>query len=424
MKRIAIAAALSAALLPASARAQDASIVEGPGVLVGEGSVLHPIIGADVGMISNVFFEDQAPVTSSILRIHGELDFASAGSARTKDEGEAENPAAPQKLQFRAGLKARYDEYLSGGEAARAQRNLGLDANVHLRAFPEGKVTFRLDDRFIRDTRPLNQENTGNLNRLVNDFAIGVDFQPGERAIKAGLGYRNRLDIFESSESRFADRIQHQLEARAEWKWLPITKFLFDASYGFFSQLGGETLNGTAFKQSSNPLRAKFGVATALTEMTTLRASAGWAWSPYAAGQGFNAPTFGAEFGYRYSPMGRVAVSYSYDFVDSINSNFYRDHALLARIDQQVRMIVVEGRGGLRLRGYRGVPMALGAANRDDFIVEAQLGARYHFRDWLAATADYLLQVDQTDFRTTFAGQPDDPSYTRHEVTAGVRAAF
>jgi hypothetical protein len=50
---------------------------------------------------------------------------------------------------------------------------------------------------------------------------------------------------------------------------------------------------------------------------------------------------------------------------------------------------------------------------------------RYNFRGWLAATLDYNLQSDQTDFRYTVGRFPNlDPSYVRHELMLGVRAAY
>jgi hypothetical protein len=51
---------------------------------------------------------------------------------------------------------------------------------------------------------------------------------------------------------------------------------------------------------------------------------------------------------------------------------------------------------------------------------------RYNFRDWIAATLNYQLQAVQTDFR--YDPSPSimnlDPSYVRHELLVGVRAAY
>jgi hypothetical protein len=173
---------------------------------------------------------------------------------------------------------------------------------------------------------------------------------------------------------------------------------------------------------SSNPLRVRLGAATNLIPRITLRSYVGYGRGFYSAGEDFNNVLFGAEFGYRYTPFGRFTVSYSYDFHDSINANFYRDHAILGKLDQQLGLFLIGAKLGLRLRGYRGVPMSIGGTTvRDDVIVQAGADAAYMYRDWLAFTADFNLLMDETDFRSV---DGDDPSFTRTELTAGVRAAF
>ncbi|HSN25127.1 MAG TPA: hypothetical protein VLT45_02545, partial [Kofleriaceae bacterium] len=50
---------LSIAQFNPEAAVAPSSIVEGPGVKVGEGTVLHPVFGAETGVISNVFYTNQ-----------------------------------------------------------------------------------------------------------------------------------------------------------------------------------------------------------------------------------------------------------------------------------------------------------------------------------------------------------------------------
>ena len=62
---------------------------------------------------------------------------------------------------------------------------------------------------------------------------------------------------------------------------------------------------------------------------------------------------------------------------------------------------------------------------RDDTILGATLGVRYGFRDWIVGTLDYHLQDVQTDFRyDAGGGMIINPSYVRHELLLGVRAAY
>jgi len=85
----------------------------------------------------------------------------------------------------------------------------------------------------------------------------------------------------------------------------------------------------------------------------------------------------------------------------------------------------VFARPELRFRRYEGtVVMGTTGSTRDDVIFGATIGMRYSFRDWIAATLDYQLQDIQTDFRYTTDGAQVDPSYIRHELLLGVRAAY
>jgi hypothetical protein len=80
----------------------------------------------------------------------------------------------------------------------------------------------------------------------------------------------------------------------------------------------------------------------------------------------------------------------------------------------------------IRFREYEGtLVMGTTGNTRDDLLFGAVVGMRYSFRDWIAATLDYQLTIDQTDFRySPGAGLMDDPSYVRHELLLGVRAAY
>jgi hypothetical protein len=147
----------------------------------------------------------------------------------------------------------------------------------------------------------------------------------------------------------------------------------------------------------------------------------------YSAGANFNSFLALAEVGYRYSPLGRVVAKYTHDFSDSINANYFSDHALTASIDQQLGPIVMHASVGGRLRAYRGISPVLGPdPSRDDVIIEVLVRGRYFLRERLALTAQYQLLVDQTDYRYQPEGSagPDDPGFVRHEALLGALAAF
>jgi hypothetical protein len=72
---------LTAALLltaSTTASAQDV-LVEGPGVKVGEATVLHPRVGVEAGLISNVFYEEVSEKLAPVLRLLAGLDITPSG---------------------------------------------------------------------------------------------------------------------------------------------------------------------------------------------------------------------------------------------------------------------------------------------------------------------------------------------------------
>src|SRR4051812_23563370 len=57
-------------------------MVEGRGVKIGEGTTLHPIFGAETGVISNVFYEDTGTNAAGVLRLLGQVGVGSLSGLR------------------------------------------------------------------------------------------------------------------------------------------------------------------------------------------------------------------------------------------------------------------------------------------------------------------------------------------------------
>ncbi len=406
---------------------QSTSMVENKGHPVGESTVLVPVAAFDMGFDSNVYYSDTNAVAAALMRVTATFELMSQSHSDSQLGVAAPDPGTPstgegQTVDFKAGLSLAGTQYLDQNPNVRRQSNLGITAHADVVAFPHAKTTFFASDNFVRDTRPQDFLD-GSLDRDINYLKLGFRHKPGTGAIRLGLRYENRLDLFESSGVPFADRIQHSLAAKAEWQFLPITKFYLEAKGGLYSQLGGNA--STAPKASSVPVRLRLGGASAITENTTVRTHVGFGKGFYASGPDFMNVLFGAEFGWRYSPVGRFTVGYRYDFFDAVNANFYRDHSVVVKVDQQLGRIVLGASVNARLRGYRGVPMQLGdSTSRDDVILTASLRGNYMIRDWLAAVALASLVTDQTDYRYNTADGLITPSYSRFEATLGVRAAY
>lgn len=418
--KILISAILAALGTSSVAQAQDA-VVEGPGYQVTEGTVLHPSVGMETGVISNVFYTEADPVVSPVLRLLAKFAFASRPEVRLENEGAEAKPSAPG-LDFRAGVNFQYNEFLTSNTATQAQRDVAIGANLHLGILPKGTVAFLIDDHFARTTRPTNFESSQGLDRDVNKLTAQIKYQPSGRSISAKLRYENKIDVFESSSSSFANRMMNTGGLRIDWQFLPITRFYLDGSYGLISGLGDEA---SSYKVNSTPLRLQAGSDTAITENTTIRTRAGYGFGFYSGGADFSGVLFALEFGYRYSPLGRVTIEYTRDFQDSINANYYAEHLVRFGVDQQIDKVTIGLAAAAHLRGYYSVNARVGGADtRDDLIVRTELSAAYVIRDWLALTGHVGTGIVQTDYRSMVSGVVDDPSFTRHEAMAGLSAAF
>jgi hypothetical protein len=424
---IALLGAVFLGLSAGPARAQDGpvgEVVEGAGIKVSEGTVIHPVLGVETGFISNVFYEESSPKFSGLLRIIGELAMGSLPEERM---GPA--PEEPVRVRnygdfaFRAELRARYEEYLSPEVDVRAQRDVALGALAQGIVFPRRTWQFGFTEEFRRETRPVNFESSEDTDRDINQVTLTLRFKPQGRRLSSELRYANIVDYFESDRQQFANRLMHKVGLNVGWQWLPMTRIFGDASLGFFGGFGS-----TSTRPSSMPLRIVAGVATALTVKTQVRGQIGFGKGFYETGPDFTNVTGQLQLGYRYSPHARLAAFYEYDFHDSINANFYRDHGTGLKIEQQIERFSFSAGGELRFRTYRGVIMEASGTtpDRSDLIVDIPLTAAYNFRNWIAATLEYRFTTDQTDFRyiPEMGGPPDDPSFTRHILMAGVRAAY
>ena len=90
------------------------SVVEGAGVKVGEGTVLHPIFGVETGFVSNVFYADTNVQPAGILRLLAQIGTGSLSKERLTPAGASDESANDEEvntgsLTYRADLRASYD---------------------------------------------------------------------------------------------------------------------------------------------------------------------------------------------------------------------------------------------------------------------------------------------------------------------------
>lgn len=406
--------------------------IEGYGYSLTPGVVTHPSIGVLGGFNDNVFYasgnaEKQA---AAVLRVVGGL-FVATDKVHAVGDGEGNAvETTPRAYEFRGGIEGSFTQYV-GNDTTTNQHNLALSAAANLVVFPAGDFAFLVADRFIRDIRPPNFEDNSSQNRDDNVLSLGLRYQPYGHDISATLHYDNWIGVFEGGLiSTFANRMNQTIGLRGEWQWRPFTKFLADVSYGFYGPLGTSTLAGAPYKTGSSPLRAVVGASTLITVNTSIKAHVGYAQAGYGVGEGYMAPVGGLEVGYRWSDNGRIVALYDYDHFDSFNANFYSDHTVAVRAVQQIKSTVLDIGPEIRLRSFGGIPKALGAPDRTDFVAGLRARFQWVFNEKFSLSAEYHLAIVQTDYRSnvfTASGAAmgtDNPSFVQDEFMLGFRAAF
>jgi hypothetical protein len=397
-------------------------MVEGRGVKIGEGTTLHPVIGMETGVLSNVFREDTNTKTAGMLRVLGQVGVGSLSGLRLVPAEVTPTDQPNERkgsFEYRAELRIAYDFLLSGNDAVTSAGGLGLGATLRGLSNPTGPWSFGFNDGFTRYIRAANFETDADNNRDINTLTLNLLYHPQGRSLANNLYYVNTIDIFEDSTQNFPDRQIHRFGTRPMWRWLPETVVFADLSWGYTGALGS-----SSDKSSSLPLQTIAGVATLLTAKTTFNVQAGYVNGFYSTGPSYSSVTVGTQLGYRYSPLGRVAVAYDLLYSDSVNANFYRDHVGRLNVQQMFAPFVMMVQPEVHFRRYEGIMIAGAPTTRDDVIISVIGGVHYHFRNSLAATLDYHFSMVSTDYRYMADGVVDDPSFARHELLAGVRWAL
>ena len=409
------------------------AIVEGAGVKVGEGTVLHPSVGVEGGFTSNVFYTDQNAQASALLRILGEVGTGSLPPQRMggteQEESTLGAPAVEDygDFQYHADLRASYDFYPSTVSDVSEQGGLGLGALFRGIINPHKPLQVAIFENYQRLIRPENFESPGNVNRDINTFKLQGMYAPYGRSLSGILRYQMTLDLFEADRQQFADRFQNTFGFRLNWQWLPQTRLYFDISEGVYTGIGSSSQ-----KVSSYPLVALVGIQTLLTPNVTLVGRLGYTNGFYSTGPSYSAVVGGAQLGYRFTPVSRITLLYNYLHNDSINANYYRDHDTRLTLEHEFRPFDLFITAGLIFREYTGLVSTMppvvytGMGVRDDTLGLVNAELTYNFRDWLAAAVTYQLMVDSTDYTyvTMVGGPVINPGYVQHTVFLGVRAAY
>ena len=419
----------------------DRSRREGPGFRVGN-LELHPGLGIEGGYDSNVFYEDQDPRSSFLLRLTGHIDVSTLNQQR-REEGEAEDSPneSARKLDFRAGLAASYYHFF----VDEARDNVSLDAYANATINPEGRFSVYLHDEFSRTVRPFidrpSREVSGSevptYARDRNVVGAELRLQSNGGVLKGALGYDYTLDYFEDDLFNYVNSHMHTMRLNLAWRFLPQTSLISMTEVNR-QQYYQEDDEPSSALDDHWRVSSKIGVNGALTRTVGFTALVGYAAGFYDIADEFDNVIVSAALSWRPRPSMKYSVGYDRNFTQSFIGNYAkRDHIYVAG---QVML------GGSFLLGIdlslafveTGIAYAADGvtlldssnAERNDIFVTASLYGEYRFTNWLALTASVGYYGDFTDFEydappTSGSAFPDPGGgYKKFEAWLGLRAFY
>jgi len=435
--RIPLLAALAVATLPLKASAQawvsNSDLSEGVGIRAGN-LEFHPSVGGEFGYDSNYFRSSDSDREGTVdvfrLRITPSFTVSTLGEVRR-------NALTPPTFHFSAGAYAAYNEFFAADSAnsdVSAQRNVAIGADAKLDVFPVGKVGFDLGGAYVRAI-----EADGNIDDLADEGFnrqtvrgdAGLTWRPGGGLFEWRAGYRVTYNFFEDEAFDSLGNLQHEINTRGRWRFLPKSALLYDAAYTFVRYSDDRTQ-----QTDGDAVRARVGYHGLVTYHLSLLGMLGWASSFYETREGaieprqydslianaevrwFLQPRPNLEQAQAVSGLSSVAVGYARSFQNSYYGSFYqRDRGYLQFSMFLLGAVAAGLEFGVSRVAYPDVIVGgVDQPSFDQVRLDGRLFGEYRFTDTLAANA--TVQYDQVSSEPV---NNEDLDYERWQAFIGLR---
>jgi hypothetical protein len=431
---LALALAVSVAPLKASAQAWvgNPNFSEGVGIRAGN-LELHPSVGAEFGYDSNFFraADSEDPVKVLKLRVTPSLTLSTLGDKR--------RGGPPTDVIFTAGAHASYFELFpldSDKEDASKRRNVSMGADAKVDIFSRRKIGFDLLAAYVRmiegEGRTEDLAGEG-FNRDTLRGGGGVTWRPGGGNFEWRGGYMATYNFFENDAYDSLANLQHEVNTRGRWRFLPRSALLFDTAYTFIRYTHDDTkqTNGDA-------LRSRVGFHGLVTYHLALLGMLGWATSFYenrtagiqarqydsvvanAEARWFIQPRPDLEQATITSGLSSLALGYNRSFTNSYLGSFYQSDRGYLNFDMFLLGAVAAGlQFGVSHVGFPEVVSEEGVRVSDSFSqwrIDARAFGEYRFTDTLAT--NLTVMYDQVNSPRVSG---EELKYDRWQAYLGVR---
>ena len=379
-------------------------MANGPfGLKLGEGSLLHASLAADIGYDSNVFYT-QTPISATVAHVTPAVDVSNA----------SRDGSAPDAVYYDLGANLVYREYLSGGDAVRSQRAFNPTVMGLLRFSSRQTLSLSLSEAFARAQDPPYAVNSPAIVHDRNTAALQLKLAPGGGRIQAIVRYTNAIDVYETDLYKSGNNMYNEGLLDLSWRWLPKTAFYVQVAQGEVTYLQSNT-----GRFASYPFRAIAGLRGLLTAKLALNLGAGYTNGFYASGaatsSGFGDVVLLGELNYSISMISQAGLGYKHEFQNSpLVGDFYDLDTVYGSLRDLVGgRVVLSAYARFENRRYHGAQFT--TQGRTDNVVTAGLTADYMIQRVFYLGVGYTLTYVSTNNQSSNGGGVD---FTKHVVVA------
>jgi hypothetical protein len=437
---------------------QDRRYGEGIGIRSGNFE-FHPGIAAEFGYDSNYFQRSgtgpnpglDAPVEEAWrLRITPSLTFSTLSERRLGSQAVGQ----AQDFRMSARLFASYNE-LFGSDAVSDQRHVDAGVGARVDISPQRQFGGDIYGDFLRQGEPSNLADTAAaFDRGTVRGGAGISWRPGGGLFDWRVGYEAAYNYFEDDPPGPADftqldNLQHTINTRGRWRFLPRSALLYDARYTLVRYV-----NGGAPQPDGDVVEARVGFSGLVTARLAVLGLLGWTSSFYEAqgtvtpAQDYDGYVAQAEVKYFLQAGGTVetaevgissiAAGYIRNFSNSYLGSFYvRDRGYMNLSYFLGGVFVASLEGGIARYSYPRVSATQGAFAQSR--IDARLFGEYRFSDIVGlnttimydqamgpdnpipVTAANDLNGDGDTLDAGEAAVDDDLEYKRFQAYIGMR---